>query len=133
MSMPDDEIRRWYAGLLRLYPRNYRERMGESMEQTFNDLCRERRDAGEGLFGLVLWTFADTFVGILREDGRYVTQTAKRYGLILLSVIGVIAIIGTALLTEGTENEGAFFYVLAIWFVLFGAFEVYSRNQRKSP
>lgn len=56
------------------------------------------------------------------------TQTAKRNGMILLSVIGAIAIIGTALLTRGTENEGAFFYVLAIWFVLFGAFEVYSRK-----
>ena len=132
MSMPYSDIRRWYANLLRLYPRNYRERMGESMEQTFNDLCRERRDAGEGLFGFVLWTFADTFVGILREDGRSMTQTAKRYGMILLSVIGAIAIVGTALLTKDTENEGAFFYVLAIWFVLFGAFEVYSRRGRKS-
>lgn len=133
MSIPYGDIRRWYAKLLRLYPRNYRERMGESMEQTFNDLCRERRDAGEGLFGFVLWTFADTFIGIIREDGRSMTQTAKRYGQILLSVIGAIAILGTAYLTKGTENENAFFYVLAIWLVLFGALEVfYSRNRRKN-
>lgn len=132
MSIPYGDIRRWYARLLRLYPRKYRERMGESMEQTFNDLCRERRDAGERLFGFVIWTFADTFVGILREDTRSMTQTAKRNGMILLSVLGSFAIIGTALLPRGTENEGAFFYVLAIWFVLFGAFEVYSRNRRKN-
>jgi len=132
MSIPYGGIRRWYARLLRLYPRSYRERMGESMEQTFNDLCRERRDAGEGMFGFVLWTFADTFVGILREDGRSMTQTAKRYGQILLSVVASIAIIGTALLTRGTENENAFFYVLAIYFVLMAVLEVYSRNKRRN-
>lgn len=130
---PYGDIRRWYARLLRLYPRSYRERMSESMEQTFNDLCRERRDAGEGMVGFVVWTFADTFVGIIREDGRSVTQTAKRYAQILLSVVAALAIIGTALLTRGTENEGAFFYVLAIYFVLFGALEVYARNRRNTP
>jgi hypothetical protein len=130
---PSAGFSRWYARLLRLYPRQYRERMGESMQQTFNDLCRERRDAGEGLFGFVLWTFADTFVGILREDGRSVTQTAKRNWMVLLAVAAAIAIIATALLTKGTENEGAFFYVLAIWFVLSGVLELYARNRRRTP
>ena len=36
--------RRLYAGLLRLYPRPFRDRFGEGMAQTFNDLCRERHD-----------------------------------------------------------------------------------------
>lgn len=130
MSRPSGELGRWYARLLRLYPRQYRERMGESMEQTFNDLCRERRDAGEGVVGFAVWTFADTFVGILREVGRSMTQTAKRYGQILLSVLAAVAIIATALLTRGTENEGAFFYIIAIYFVLMGAFELYSRRRK---
>ena len=133
MSVRDAEIRRWYARLLRLYPRTYRERMGESMEQTFNDLCRERRDAGQGVIGFVLWTFADTFVGILREDWQAMTQTAKRHAQILLAVIGAMAIIATALLTQGTENEGAFLYVLAIYFVLFGALELYAGRRRRNP
>ena len=54
-------------------------------------------------------------------------------GMILLGITGALAIIGTALLTRNTENEGAFLYVLAIWFVLYGAFEVYSRRSRKDP
>lgn len=132
MSHRIGAIRRWYARLLRLYPRTYRERMGESMEQTFSDLCRERREAGEGLAGFVLWTFADTFVAILREDARSMTQAAKRNGMILLSVTGAIAIIGTALLTQNTENEGAFLYVVAIYFVLFAALEVYSRRSPRN-
>ena len=59
--------RNWYAKLLRFYPKPYRDRFGEGMEQTFNDLCRERRDSGEGLFALALWVFADTSTGIMRE------------------------------------------------------------------
>src|SRR5678816_1102025 len=43
--------RKRYAKLLRLYPQAYRERFGESMEQTFNDICNERVKEGKGLFG----------------------------------------------------------------------------------
>jgi len=57
-----------YAKLLRLYPKPYRERFGEAMEQTLNDLCRERREAGAGLFGFVLWVFAETSAGVIREQ-----------------------------------------------------------------
>ena len=40
--------RTWYAMLLRLYPRPFRERFGEGMAQTFHDLCRERRRRQSG-------------------------------------------------------------------------------------
>ena len=60
--------RNLYAKLLRLYPRPYRERFGEGMEQTFNDLCRERGKAGKGLFGFVLWVFAETSAGIIQRE-----------------------------------------------------------------
>jgi hypothetical protein len=33
-------------------------------------------------------------------------------------------------MTRHTANEGVFLYVPAIWFVLFGAFEVYARKRR---
>ena len=52
----------WYAMLLRLYPRPFRERFGEGMAQTFHDLCREHRIEGRGLFGLVRWIFFETSV-----------------------------------------------------------------------
>ena len=60
--------RSMYAKLLHLYPKSYRERFGEGMEQTFNDLCRERAKAGTGLFGLVLWVFAETSARIMKEN-----------------------------------------------------------------
>ncbi len=59
--------RKLYAILLRLYSKPYRDRFGEGMEQTFNDLCRERKEADEGLFAFALWAFAETFAGIMRE------------------------------------------------------------------
>jgi hypothetical protein len=70
--MTDDRtiarFRRLYARLLRLYPRRHRDRFAEGMEQTFNDLCRERVNAGRGLFGLALWIFFETSAGIVREN-----------------------------------------------------------------
>lgn len=48
-------------------PRRFRERLGESMEQTFHDLYRERREARQRLIGFVLWTFLETSGGIVKE------------------------------------------------------------------
>src|SRR5688572_16189746 len=56
-----------YKKLLTLYPRVFREQLGESMEQTFQDLWNEKRQTNKGLFGFVLWTFVETAIGIFRE------------------------------------------------------------------
>lgn len=57
-----------YKKLLSLYPRGFRERLGESMQQTFNDLYNERkRQTEQDLFGFVLWTFIETAIGIIQE------------------------------------------------------------------
>jgi hypothetical protein len=62
-----------YKKLLALYPRGFRERLGESMEQTFRDLYNERRTEG-GWLGFVLWTFAETAGGIVREHVLLMAQ-----------------------------------------------------------
>src|ERR1700759_3491226 len=66
-----------YAMLLRLYPRPFRERFGEAMAQTFHDLCRERRNARQGLHGLALRIFFDTSVAIVRENITHMSQLGK--------------------------------------------------------
>jgi hypothetical protein len=82
--------RQWYRKLLRFYSRRYRERFAEGMEQTFNDLCRERSEAGQGLLGFVLWVFIETSAGVIRENLRFITmqkaiiRIAIGTGLILL-------------------------------------------------
>jgi hypothetical protein len=62
-----------YKKLLTFYPRSFREQLGESMEQTFNDFYRERQ-AKLGRFGFVLWTFVDTAIGIAMEHVLSITK-----------------------------------------------------------
>ncbi len=50
---PIARYRKLYLKLLRFYPKSYRERFEEGMEQTFNDLCRELAKAERGLFNFV--------------------------------------------------------------------------------
>jgi hypothetical protein len=65
-----------YKKLLRLYPPEFREELGESMEQTFYDLYKEQRS--ESLwFGFVLWMFVETAIGIVREHMLLITEGAS--------------------------------------------------------
>ena len=97
---PELSIRRyrnWYARLLRLYPKTHRERFGEGMEQTFNDLCRERVKAKRG-FRFALWMFFETSVAIIRENAKMIVRYAMNRGstIFLRLVISVIAIAALA-------------------------------------
>lgn len=82
--------RRWYRRLLSLYSRPYRERFAEGMEQTFNDVCRERATTGKGLFVFVVWVFAETLIRISRDHlvfnimQKKIIRIAVVVGLILL-------------------------------------------------
>ena len=120
--------RNLYAKLLRFYPKQYRERFGEGMEQTFNDLCRERAGAKQGLLGFALWTFADTLIGIIKEGIQFMTPTFKKNGTIIMSLIAAITMLATAYLAP--EYENAWLYILVIWSFLFAAFEVYDNYKK---
>lgn len=64
-----------YEKLLALYPRRFKEQLGESMQQTFNDLYKERR-TNPGWFNFVLWIFIETAGGIVWEHVRLLTEGA---------------------------------------------------------
>ena len=69
MARERDPAAALYRRLLRLYPRAFRERLGESMEQTFADARAGRaRQAGPRRLGFLLWTFLETAAGIVREQ-----------------------------------------------------------------
>jgi hypothetical protein len=108
--------RRWYRRLLRFYSRPYRERFAESMEQTFNDLCRERAAAGNGLFAFVLWTFVETSAGIFREKATSIMRCAMtqdstlflktvKYSAIALSALMVAGIATLMVLSRGKGED----------------------------
>lgn len=66
MAHSQDVVQSLYKKLLALYPRRFRERLEESMQQTFNDLFKERQ-AESAWFGFILWIFVETGMGIFRE------------------------------------------------------------------
>lgn len=74
MASTQRTIHTLYKKLLRLYPRRFRERLGESMEQRFNDLYREKKTE-DRVFSFMVWTFAETAAGIVKE---YVLLVAER-------------------------------------------------------
>lgn len=84
--------RQWYAKMLRLYPAPYYERYGESMEQTFNDLLRERADARQDLLSYALWMYLETSAGIVKENKSFITMPLKNLIRILV-VVGILLLI----------------------------------------
>jgi hypothetical protein len=75
MAYSQRTIHTLYKKLLRLYPREFREQLGESMGQTFNDLSKERQ-AESRWTGFILWIFIETTVGIIREHVLLITEGA---------------------------------------------------------
>jgi hypothetical protein len=70
-------VRTLYKKLINLYPRGLQEQLGESMEQTFTDLCNERKQQAEYRWsGFVLWIFVETALGIIREHVLLITEGA---------------------------------------------------------
>ena len=123
--------RQWYAKLLRFYPKPYRERFGEGMEQTFNDICRERYEAGVGWYGFVLWTFADTLTGIIKENMErekiIMMPILRTFGTIIISLIAAIAIIVSTYLTK---NLDSMWIILVILFVSLPLWEWWIKDKR---
>ena len=104
--------RRWYIGLLRLYPRPFRQRFGEPMAQTFTDLARERSATDGDLHRFAIGAFAETAAGIIRENSMHtITQNRNylRWVLITAAVLAVPALsmaFNVAIPDPGSGSDG---------------------------
>jgi hypothetical protein len=117
----DLAVRRYracYAMLLRLYPRLFHDRFGESMTQTFHDLCRERRNAGRSLFGFALGAFFETSLGIVRENTTHMTQMQKTLLRVALVALGLLMVpLVASRVVEGWNwGPGAFVFTYVLFF-----------------
>ncbi len=73
--MKKNPIHILYKKLINLYPRKFKEQLGESMQQTFKDRYNERnKKKDQGLFRFILWTFIETATGIVQEYILLFTQ-----------------------------------------------------------
>jgi len=110
--------RTWYAMLLRLYPRLFRERFGEGMAQTFRDLCRERSDAKRRLFGFALWIFFETSVGIVRENLTHMSQLGKTMLRVALGALAVLMVplVASQVVDGWNWNPGAYVFAYVLFF-----------------
>jgi hypothetical protein len=125
--------RHWYRKLLRFYSRPYRERFAASMEQTFNDLCRERASAGKGLVGFVVWMFVETSARIVRENARYIMMQNTARRLLLWAVVVALLLMIPLVAMRLTEvvNWDLFDFVV-IGGLLFGVGLAYELVARRS-
>jgi hypothetical protein len=114
MTYDQEKVRALYKKLLTLYPRAFREQLGESMAQTFNDLYNERKQQTEqGLFGFVLWMFAETATGIIKEHILLITQGEAMKNIItnprsaaIISFILVLPFMILELVNRRSFHEG---------------------------
>ncbi len=80
--------RKGFFLLLRLYPKPFGECFATSMSQTFDDLMNAQKEANKGLLGLVLWVFAETFIGMIKENVMQ-HKSIARIALITISILMV--------------------------------------------
>jgi len=93
----------FYKKLVAFYPQAFREQFGKSMEQTFNDLCNERKQqAKQTSFSFLLWMFIETFAGILKEHLIQIKRGATMENIIpnqkMAAIIGFLSAMPLALL-----------------------------------
>ena len=71
------------------------------MEQTFNDLLRERAVEEKGLFGFALWMFVETSAGIIREN---MTLIIMRKNIIRIALVTACILLVPLVAMQFTEE-----------------------------
>jgi hypothetical protein len=96
-------IRNFYKKLLAFYPQAFRQQFGESMEQTFHDLCNERNGRAKQIsFGFLVWMFIETSAGIVKEHLMNIKRGATMENIISnhksATIIGFLSAMPLAIL-----------------------------------
>jgi hypothetical protein len=109
----------WYAMLLRLYPRPFRERFGETMAQTFHDMYREHGDAGQGALMFALPVFYETFVRIVQENITHMPPPGKTMLRVALGALAVwmVPVVAAQFVEDWHWGVGGFVRAYLVFFV----------------
>ncbi|MDX1950701.1 MAG: hypothetical protein SFY81_00875 [Verrucomicrobiota bacterium] len=87
-----NRYRHWYVKLLRLYPEAYHHRFAREMEQTFNDLLRERVGKEDSLLRFVIRIFCETLLAIIQQNLSVMFRQNQRLIRILLAVASILIV-----------------------------------------
>ena len=104
------------------------------MEQTFNDLLRERAEEEKGLFGFALWMFVETFAGLIRENITVIIMQNKSIIRIALATafILLLPLLAMQLTDEVVWDLADFAVAWRRSLLLFGAGLTYELIARKA-
>ncbi len=122
--------RRWYALLLRLYPKDFRDRFAEPMQQTFNDLLRERIESERNLLSFVLRIFLDTFAGAIGENMTVFSRNKSLVRILLITGLILLLPLTAMQFTDEVDWGLADFAVAGA--LLFGAGFIFESLARKA-
>ncbi len=97
------------------------------MEQTFNDLCNEKQQTQQPLFGFVIWMFIETAMGIFREhlllinSGVFMQTIRKTLGSpSLVSLLIILPFMIMEFVNRRSFNEDfPFMLFIALWLNVF--------------
>ncbi len=101
------------------------------MEQTFNDLLRERAEEEKRLFGFALWMFVETFAEIIKENIPVIIM--QKRGIIRIALATAFILLLPLLAMQFTDEvvwDLADFAVAGV--LLFGAGLTYELIARKA-
>jgi hypothetical protein len=111
MKFEKEKILVFYKRLISLYPQSFRERFGESMEQTFRDVCNEQAK-GKLSLGFIVSIFAETSVGVISENltgGTWMNYWLKNISIAaLFGLFFIGAFVSLSMLEKPEEISESF-------------------------
>jgi hypothetical protein len=103
------------------------------MEQTFNDLLRERTEEERGLFDCALWMFVETSAGIIRENITFIImQNITKRLSVWAAVVALILMVPLMAMQFTEEVNWDLFDFAFMGALLFGTGLTYELIARKS-
>ena len=103
------------------------------MEQTFNDLLRERAEEDKGLFGFALWMFVETSAGVVRENLTFFTmQKFPRTLIVWAAVVALILLVPLVAMRFTEEVNWSLLDFAVMGALLFGIGLAYELVARKA-